>query len=96
MAIVCTDPSSHTYRLCATRCCGFKLKEELKERLAVLAARVGNLGEGKKYLKHNISEIQKCGAYREKTRVLVEDRSRRRNKQKIGHEEGEGTGRGEV
>lgn len=44
----------------------------------------------------NISEIQKCGAYREKTRVLVEDRSRRRNKQKIGHEEGEGTGRGEV
>ena len=32
--------------------------------------------------KYNISKCKKCGAYREKLRVLVEDRSRRHNKQK--------------
>lgn len=32
--------------------------------------------------KHNASKIQKCGTYREKVRVFVEDRSRRHNKQK--------------
>lgn len=32
--------------------------------------------------KHSISKLQKCGTYREKIRVLVEDRSRRHNKQR--------------